>query len=187
MSVMDGDMDENEDRAAALLAMLTPYDEDARRDADRRRLSDAEFGREYDLIEEKLSRFALDCAVARAPSAAVWARIEARIPDREEADVRVIREEALQWTVWSPGVEAKILTTGQAGEPEAMLFRIAPRAAVPAHHHDRVEECLVLEGDLQHAGDELRAGDFTVARAGGQHAAMTSRGGALLYVRYLAA
>ena len=58
-------------------------------------------------------------------------------------------------------------------------------AVVPEHLHEQAEECLVIEGDLLHEGQVLGPGDFTVAQPGGMHTQMTSRGGGLLYVRYL--
>lgn len=72
------------------------------------------------------------------------------------------------------------------GTPESLLPRMEPGAAIPEHFHDRVEECLIVHGDLVHAGETLGPGDFTIAPRGGNHAPMTTRTGGLLYVRYLA-
>ena len=123
-----------------------------------------------------------------APPASLWDRIEAALDAAESAaDLRVIRYGRIDWEAWAPGLEVKILTRGPAGEPETFLMRMQPGAVVPQHLHDRAEECLVIEGDLEHEGETLGPGDFTIARPGGVHAEMVSRGGGLLYVRYLPA
>ena len=59
----------------------------------------------------------------------------------------------------------------------------APGASLPAHDHPADEECLVLEGEVM-LGDILgRAGDYHLAPKGLPHGTITSKTGALLFIR----
>jgi quercetin dioxygenase-like cupin family protein len=61
---------------------------------------------------------------------------------------------------------------------------MAPGTSLRGHDHDDhgdVEECLVLEGELNVGEDVMRAGDYQRALPGSEHAEQHSRTGALLY------
>lgn len=63
-----------------------------------------------------------------------------------------------------------------------MLVRMEPGASFPAHRHSRVEQCLVLEGDLIHDEHVYGPGDFTWAEAGTIDPALHTRAGNLLLI-----
>lgn len=153
-----------------------------------RRLRDAALDHEITQWEERLAPLAL-AVPPRAPSLALWERIDAALDARVAADapLRVARFHDTDWEPWSDGLEMKTLTRALDGTPESLLLRMEPGAAIPEHFHDRIEECLIVHGDLIHAGETLGPGDFTIAPRGGTHAPMTTHTGGLLYVRYLPA
>ena len=59
---------------------------------------------------------------------------------------------------------------------------MAAGSSYPGHLHGGVEECLVLEGDLQVEGEELRAGDYQRAEASSQHGTQWTKNGCLLLI-----
>lgn len=61
-----------------------------------------------------------------------------------------------------------------------LLVRLEPGARYPAHIHSRTEQCLVLEGDLRHDGNEYGPGDFTWAEAGSVDPDLYTQNGTLL-------
>ncbi len=64
------------------------------------------------------------------------------------------------------------------------LLRLSPGAVLPGHRHPMNEECLVMEGELT-IGDALTvsAGGYHLALAGSLHAPITSRDGAVIFLR----
>ena len=63
------------------------------------------------------------------------------------------------------------------------LMRIRQGGVIPAHRHQRDEECTVLEGECQIGTHRLVAGDVHVAAAGSWHEAFTTRTGVLVLLR----
>jgi quercetin dioxygenase-like cupin family protein len=116
-------------------------------------------------------------APAALPSPGLWERIEAATHD----DV-VARGDAIAWDAWAPGIARRILARDRSGEARCFMLRLDPGAEIPAHDHDRDEECLVIAGDLLSRSGRLGPGDFILARAGSRHPPMQSVGGGLLYV-----
>ena len=121
---------------------------------------------------------------AAAPSDAVWDRISARIDQLQaRRDTLTVPADQGAWEATSPGVWRKQLHVDAGGGWRAMLVRIDPGATLPAHRHSILEECLVLEGAFDLAGETIRKGDFHLGFPGREHRVITSRGGALLYIR----
>jgi anti-sigma factor ChrR (cupin superfamily) len=60
--------------------------------------------------------------------------------------------------------------------------RFEPGASIPAHRHLQTEQCLVIEGDVEHDGNEYGPGDFTWAEAGSIDPTLTSRNGSLVLI-----
>ncbi|NVO16520.1 MAG: cupin domain-containing protein [Rhodoplanes sp.] len=181
MNPMPADLD-------IVLYALGALDAADREAIDRRRRRDAALDQEIETWERRVAPLALSAPEA-APPPGLWDKISAAMdkPDGSASDLRVIRFDHRGWEPWAPGLEVKILTRDGRGEPESFLMRMQPGTIVPEHHHDRIEECLIIEGDLVHEGHVLGPGDFTVAHAGGTHSQMQTRTGGLLYIRYLAA
>jgi len=172
----------------AVLYVLGALDAPERIDMDRRRGRDAGLDRTIETWEARLLPLAL-ASPDVAPPASLWDRIETSLDAGTTAapDLRVIRFASRDWEPWAPGLEVKILTRDRGGDPASFLMRMQAGAVLSEHLHDRVEECLIIEGDLVHEGQTLGPGDFTVAAAGGTHSEMVTRTGGLLYIRYLSA
>jgi|HubBroStandDraft_1064217.scaffolds.fasta_scaffold16442_4 anti-sigma factor ChrR (cupin superfamily) len=121
---------------------------------------------------------------AEAPSPQVWDKIAARVDQLEAGRrTRTVAAEDGVWRVSSPGVWRKLLHVDAEGGWQAMLVRIEAGASVPPHAHPMLEECLVLEGEFELAGEAVRKGDLHLAFPGRDHAPIFSRAGALLYIR----
>jgi quercetin dioxygenase-like cupin family protein len=143
----------------------------------------AEFAQAVAQWDRRLAE-AGDSLDAEAPSPAVWDRISARV-DQMEADRHTLTVPADHgvWAYSSPGVYHKLLHVDAAAGWRALLVKVDPGAQVPAHAHGILEECLVLEGDFEIDGETVRKGDLHLAYAGFDHSVLSSRNGALLYVR----
>ena len=118
------------------------------------------------------------------PPPALWDRISATIDGIENApDNRTVRPDGLTWEVFAPGIDRKVLHTDVAAGAQIVLYRVAPGTAFAAHGHLIAEECLVLEGEIEVDGVIARTGDVHIAFAATRHGVLTSRTGALLYIR----
>lgn len=124
---------------------------------------------------------ALDRGAASAEVAPeLWGRISHAVQSDHRATVRA---GSGVWETRSPGVERKTLFQDHAAGVGAYLLRIAPGAVLRQHGHRMMEQCLMLQGDVSFADTHLEAGDFHIAFPGAVHADITSRSGALFYVR----
>lgn len=113
-----------------------------------------------------------------------WDRIASAIADNEKApNTRTVRVDALAWEPFLAGVERKVVSIDKAEGTQVALYRVAPGASVPSHLHCVTEECLVLDGEIEIDGVVVRSGDVHLAFSGSRHGPLTSRRGALLYVR----
>ena len=81
-----------------------------------------------------------------------------------------------------PGVRLRVLTIDAAADRFTALVRMDPGASYAAHRHVGPEECFVLEGDLRHGTQVMRAGDYEWAPAGSDHGPQTTAGGCLLLI-----
>lgn len=118
------------------------------------------------------------------PPPSVWDRIDQAIDDLEQSpQTRTMRATSLSWEDFLPGVERKILFADTASAISGVLYRVAPGTVVPSHGHAVIEECLVLEGEIEIDGVTIRAGDLHMAFAGTRHSPLSSPRGALVYIR----
>jgi anti-sigma factor ChrR (cupin superfamily) len=92
-----------------------------------------------------------------------------------------VRADQGDWSKLAPGVQCKVLHDD--GETRWFLLRLAPGARLPRHGHAAEETCVVLEGDAQLGDIEAHAGDFHLALPGSVHDGITTRSGALLFLR----
>ncbi len=134
--------------------------------------------------ESRLADLETDMS-AIAPPADLWQRVEHRIdglpPERIKS--RTIRASQGEWVQRSAGVEKKTLFIDHEARTETYLLRLEPGAVLPTHTHDKVEECLVVEGDVAHGDLKLTAGDYHVVGPGQVHNVVRSQNGAVLYIR----
>lgn len=129
---------------------------------------------------------ALDGAVPSVEvSPGLWDRISEAVDSAPHPghEIFTVRASEGEWVNRGPGIDRKTLFLDREVGFGSYLFRIAPGAVLREHSHRKVEDCMVLEGDVSFADTHLRAGDFHIAFPGAVHADITSRGGALLYVR----
>lgn len=119
-----------------------------------------------------------------APGAGLWDRIDAAIDSAEAAKApRTIDPRTIAWRPIAPNLEHKILHTDAATGARMVLYRAGPGAFVPAHRNVVTEECLVLEGEIEIGDKTLRAGDMQIVHAGTMHTRISSRAGAVIYIR----
>jgi len=87
-----------------------------------------------------------------------------------------------KWQEAFKGVYLKNLFVDESRGTVTTLFRMEPGAQLPRHLHHGVEECFVLEGDVQ-AGDQmLGPGDYHCAMAETVHERLSTVGGALFLI-----
>ncbi|HEV7137205.1 MAG TPA: cupin domain-containing protein [Steroidobacteraceae bacterium] len=140
---------------------------------------------------EALAALLADALVQAAPAVPInrqarevmRQRIQARIAEAAPRCTETIRAETLAWEQWWPGVWAKVLERDPAENLQITLYRMEPGSIVPAHEHAKLEECLVLEGDLIIGSHRLLASDLHIAHAGSRHPCITTSRGARLLVR----
>lgn len=85
-----------------------------------------------------------------------------------------------EWVPLFPMVEMKVLCS--IGKGASFLLRLQPGARLPAHDHLEVEECLILEGELDLGGGVvLHTGDYHMAPRGLAHGMAISCLGALIF------
>jgi len=128
---------------------------------------------------------------APAANASLKARILKRVRNdglssaTEPEGTVTIRANAGEWVAVAPGVHMKRLH--RDGEARTFLVKIDPGGVLPGHRHEGDEECIVLEGEAFLGDVRVSAGDYHLASRGTQHGALTSRTGALLFIRSAAA
>jgi len=130
-------------------------------------------------------------ATDTAPAALAWrsgpegARLLLRssLPGRSEfaesPDGFVQRAAEAGWAPLRRGVDIRPLQT--AGGRISMLVRVAAGARVPAHGHDRGEECLMVQGELFLGDVLLREDEYQFAPAGTAHGELASDAGCVLF------
>jgi anti-sigma factor ChrR (cupin superfamily) len=87
--------------------------------------------------------------------------------------------------VWHPvheGIFAKILFQNVKNGTTTYMVKFMPGAKTPKHRHPGMEECMVIEGDFQVDGKDLRAGDYHCASPGSIHESPHSLNGAMVLI-----
>ncbi len=113
-----------------------------------------------------------------------WDRIAAAIfGDGKHPPKSSDSVDAMAWKPFIPGVSRKIVSASTAGTSQVALYRVEPGAVVSGQLHCLTDECLVLEGGLEIGGVALPPEDVHLAFDSSRHDPLTSRNGALLYVR----
>jgi quercetin dioxygenase-like cupin family protein len=80
-------------------------------------------------------------------------------------------------------VEMRELRRDETSGVYTSLVRMRPGGVIPAHHHEREEECIVIEGEVQIGTYHLSAGDVHIAAAGSWHEQVSTRRGVLVLLR----
>lgn len=100
--------------------------------------------------------------------------------ERSSAFITVRRDEG-EWRPLAEGVRVKLLNEGTAAR--SVLVELDAGGALPVHRHHEHEECVVLRGEAQLGPLTVRQGDYHIALAGSRHGRVSSKSGALLYLR----
>jgi len=93
-----------------------------------------------------------------------------------------VRADEGQWQQIQHGVYRKHLFNDNARGTSTVLIRMEAGSSLPRHRHYGVEECLVLEGDIQAGEERLHAGDYHCAMAESIHERLTTVNGALFLI-----
>jgi anti-sigma factor ChrR (cupin superfamily) len=98
---------------------------------------------------------------------------------------RFVDVQGLPWekTAYA-GVEQKTLLFDRQTGLATALMRMAPGARLPDHEHVKVEQTYVLEGSLQCAEGECRAGQFVWRPAGSRHEAWAGPQGGIFLAMF---
>ena len=128
----------------------------------------------------------LDAAVAPQPlDVQAQVRIKSRLLQRIAADTtprhRTVHADAGQWQNFGAGLTLKVLH--EAGGIMTYLVRMAPGASLPGHRHPVDEECMVLEGAVQIGDLHVAAGGFHLGRKDVLHDVLSSKEGAVIFLR----
>lgn len=101
----------------------------------------------------------------------------------DQADMVLLLADRVDWKDTAvPGVQARNLWVDHANKRATVLLKLAPGVVYPDHDHPGVEECLVLEGDLELGGKIMGKHDYMRIPKGGQHGTPRTRNGCLLLV-----
>ena len=114
------------------------------------------------------------------PPAEIWAAISARVAP----PVTARRADEGIWFAAGPGATMKMLAVDPPSGRRSALLRLQPDTVFAAHAHDDLEECLVIEGEIDIDGVTYRPGDYVVATAGTMHPAIPSPRGALVLLHW---
>lgn len=123
--------------------------------------------------------------VAPAPrlGSALANRLQERISQSIAQHSRLLTVRA-KHGVWQPlkkGIRFKMLWEGVQGN--SVLVEIDPGASLPEHRHNWLEEGLILRGGIQVGELELGEMDYHATPPGSRHSRISSRQGALAYLR----
>lgn len=114
--------------------------------------------------------------------------LEQRVADKlrqrmaADAPIRAQRANGAHWIELCQGISLRVLRHDRKAGRLTAVWRLAAGARLPPHPHDRDEECLILEGDIQHEGEIFRAGDYMLAPAGSLHQGLSSRSGCSMLI-----
>jgi len=110
----------------------------------------------------------LDTVPPLAPPPSVWAAIQARFSATADHPPSRRQNEG-SWLAVAPGAAMRYLHVDLASGVRSAMLRMDKGSAVPAHDHDELEECFVLEGDVEIDGETYHAGDHVVAGTDRRH------------------
>jgi len=102
--------------------------------------------------------------------------------DRPAAGSHVVDPATHDWELTdTPGFWAKPLLVDSSGGSTS-LMRIDPGAFAELHHHERLEEIFVLDGEFADQERTYEAGQYCVRAPGTRHTAASTSGCTVLLV-----
>jgi anti-sigma factor ChrR (cupin superfamily) len=93
-----------------------------------------------------------------------------------------VRKDEGVWQQVHKGIFAKTLFQNVKNGTTTYMVQFMPGAKTPLHRHPGMEECMVIEGDFQVDGKDLRAGDYHCATPGSIHDRPHSINGAMVLI-----
>jgi len=142
-------------------------------------------------------------AETAAPSTDVWNRLCAVMNAEPKAEIAneqktslskemtgevvpaplvTVRKDEGVWQKVHEGIFAKTLFENVKNGTTTYMVQFMPGAKTPLHRHTGMEECMVIEGDFQVDGKDLRAGDYHCATPGSVHDRPYSNNGAMVLI-----
>lgn len=117
-----------------------------------------------------------------APPPSLRERLLGRVakPARESG-LHVLRASEGKWRPTPfPGVTYKTLHLDRETMMMTSLLRLEPGAFFPKHHHNALEQCLVIEGDVRQDDVIMGVGDYSTFEANRDHSRITTERGCVL-------
>ena len=136
-----------------------------------------------DAFAETLAEALTPTSIGAEKLTSLRARILSAARGSSHAFTETIRGDEIGWQESWPRVWMKVLKRDVSTGIQLALFRLEPGAIMPEHAHTKDEECVVFEGELTIGPLSLQSGDLHVAHSGTRHPAITTRRGALVFVR----
>jgi quercetin dioxygenase-like cupin family protein len=118
------------------------------------------------------------------PAPEVASRIKEKLLGKikaAETNHRFMFADQGDWRTIASGVQVKVLR--QEADSRSVLVKMAANSVLPAHDHAFDEEAIVLEGEVWLEGILCGIGDYHLAHAGGNHQAIHTQQGCLLFIR----
>ncbi len=100
-----------------------------------------------------------------------------------EKGLLTVRSDEGRWMKIARGVSMKNLYADKKSKTHSFLLKLEPGSSLPEHQHFADEECMVLEGEVRLGDVVVRAGDYHLAPRGVAHGRVSSKTGALLFLR----
>lgn len=145
-------------------------------------------------FEEVTGALAL-AAPAPAPPAGARAKLAERLAQNGSAQkparsfaaagaqqFLTVRGDEGEWEEMFEGISVKRLFVDKRRSTVTSLYKFSPGAQIPPHPHGGVEECYILEGELEANGEVFGPGDYTCAPAGSFHPSVRTASGAMVLI-----
>lgn len=142
-------------------------------------VEDREQAHLFSMLSEHLQPMPTSPAAIEALEKRLESRIQTSIA--QHAGLVTVRARQGIWQKLTNGIRYKSLWQSDFGN--SVLIEFSPGAALPLHRHHYVEEGIVLSGSLQLDDLELSQFDYHISPAGSRHGRISSRLGALAYLR----
>ncbi|MBL8215454.1 MAG: cupin domain-containing protein [Bryobacterales bacterium] len=117
-----------------------------------------------------------------APPPSLRERLLGRVAKPEpDSGLHVKRANEGKWRATPfPGVTFKLLHLDRETMMMTTLLRMEPGAFYPKHHHEALEQCLVVEGDVRQDDVIMSQGDYSLFEANRDHSRITTERGCVL-------
>jgi anti-sigma factor ChrR (cupin superfamily) len=99
----------------------------------------------------------------------------------EDGTIKNLKRDS-EWKMLTKSLHVKLLHDD--GKTISWLLKLMPGGCLPQHDHaDGVEECMVIEGEVNINGEPFKSGDYQLAYPGSVHHEVASENGAILFLK----